>query len=113
VSDSLNAFIRHARLYGAECVYETASSNGFSERELALLRVALDAIERNRKNGRYTTGHQRRRSPEETIRTVRLLCDGGLVAAAIADKLGISDNYVRKCLRKSETAEKGAVNPHG
>jgi hypothetical protein len=34
--------------------------------ELMLLRLELDAIEAVRKNGRYTVGKRRRRSPEET-----------------------------------------------
>lgn len=113
MSVDTDAFIRHAQLFGIECVFETADSNGFSGRELALLRVELDAIERGRKAGRYTVGSRRRRSPEETVQAVRLLRDRGLVVGAIAVKLDVSNGYVSKCLRKPETVKNRAAKPHG
>jgi hypothetical protein len=110
---TIAALLKHAELFGAECVYETACQNGFSETELVLLRVDLDAIEARRKNGRFTVGKRRRRSPGETAEVVSLLREHGLVVPAIADRLGVSDAYVRRILGQSRTAEQGAANPYG
>jgi hypothetical protein len=109
----LAEYMRHAELFGVELVYETASGNGFSERELARLRVELDAIEAGRKRGRFTVGSRRRRTPEETAEAVRMLRDEGLVIAAIADKLGISDRHVKRCLNGSERPKNSPATPHG
>jgi hypothetical protein len=64
--------------------------------ELMLLRLELDAIEAVRKNGRYTVGKRRRRSPEETRFLFVVLRGQGLVDRAIATRLGISYERVRK-----------------
>ncbi len=75
--------------------------------------VELDAIEAARRNGRYRVGKRRRRPTSETMEIAALLKSRGLVVGAISEKLGVSEPYVRKCLSKSRTAEKGAANPHG
>lgn len=110
-ADRLASLLRHAELFGVEGVYETAGISDPVDR--AILRLELDAIEAKRKNGRYTVGRRRRRCVAETVELVALLRAQGLVKTAIADKLGISDDYVRKCLSKSATVENGGANPHG
>jgi hypothetical protein len=112
-SPTVSQFIRHAQLFGTELVFETASENGFSELELERLRIELDAIEAARKSGRFTVGRRRRRAPDETVRAARQLRSEGLVVAAIADKLGISDAHVKRCLNRSSTVENRPANPHG
>lgn len=108
MSATLEEFIKHAEKFGAECVFEVASSNGFSERELLQLRIELDAIEAARKGIRFTVGTRRRRAPAETVEAVLALAHEGLVVSAIADKLGVTDAYIRRCLK----AENGLANPH-
>jgi hypothetical protein len=90
-------YVRHAELFGIECVYESASD--LDEREAALLRVELDRIEAARKNGHYTVGKRRRRSPEETRTLILALRAEGLVDQAIATRLGIGVARVRRLVR--------------
>lgn len=91
---TFNDFVRHARLYGTECVAE-AASNYLGERSMALLRVELDVIRRGLQSSRgYSVGKRRRRSAKETASAVVQLSVEGLIPAAIADKLGINDSYV-------------------
>jgi hypothetical protein len=114
--------IRHAEKFGTECVFETAC--GYSDWKggkpfewdrgnprLVRLRLELDAIDAERKVGLRGLGRspRRRRSSGETAGAVRQLKAEGLVVSAIADKLGVSDAYVKRCC----TAENGAANPHG
>lgn len=95
MSDLAN-LLRHARLYGTECVYETAS-NGLSEAERIRLRIELDAIERERK-GRHRRPARRKGKAEATREAVQLLFADGLNAKAIANKLSLSDRTVRRYL---------------
>ena len=94
----LEEFVRHAQLFGTECVAETAAQEwrrrlpapadlawmAPAERQRVLdegaavcgevladacrLRIELDAAEAEQKNGRYTVGKRRRRSEVETAR---------------------------------------------
>ena len=96
---TLDEFVRHARLFGTECVEETAS-NYLGERSMALLRVELDGIERGLQSSRgYSIGKRRRRSAKDTAAAVVQLSVEGLIPAAIADKLGVQDAYVRRVLK--------------
>lgn len=97
---TLDTLLRHARKYGAEGVYETATPL-FGEKALERLRVELDSIEAGRKSGGFTVGKRRRRSEEETRQAVLSLSVEGMVVPAIADKMGLSDATVRRHLRKS------------
>lgn len=106
------SLLRHAELYGADGVLEAAEELDPGER--ARLRLELDALEAARKSGRFTIGTRRRRRPEETVELAGLLRhEQGWVVSAIADKLGVSDDYVRKCLSRYRKAENGGSNPHG
>jgi hypothetical protein len=93
---TLTDLIRHAQRFGIDGVYETAAQDGLDKRGLALLRVELDRIEAACKNGRYTVGKRRRRGPDETREMIIALRARGLVDRAIATKLGISYERVRK-----------------
>jgi hypothetical protein len=96
---TFDEFVRHARLFGTECVEETAR-HYLGERSMALLRVELDSIERGLQNSRgYSIGKRRRRSVKETASAVTQLSVEGLIPSAIADKLGINDAYVRRVLK--------------
>lgn len=98
----LAAYIKHARLFGVESVYETAEEEGHGPNTLVLLRAELDAIERHRKSGSgFTVGKNHRRSAEETTAAVLALSIQGLVPGAIGTKLGLSTASVKRYLRAS------------
>jgi transposase-like protein len=130
--------LRHAQRFGVECVLETfarrwlpgpkvvyggdsfaydfeAGLRNADQRErrqmVRRLRIELEAIDAGRKVGLRGFGRlpRRRRSADETLEAVRQLACEGLVVSAIADKLGVSDQTVRRCL----TAGNGPANPHG
>jgi hypothetical protein len=129
------AYLRHARRFGVECVLETAArgwpsmravygSDAFSYdfgaalrscderlRAFRMFRVELDAIDAGRKVGLRGLGRppRRRRSTAETLEVVRQLRAERLPISVIAEKLGVKDAYVKRCLK----AENGAANPHG
>jgi hypothetical protein len=46
----LDQFVRHARAFGTECVYETAVQDGLSRANLARLRIELDELDAGRKS---------------------------------------------------------------
>lgn len=112
---TLANFIRHAELFGIECVAETAVDY-LCRSELERLQIELDAIERERKAGRFTVGKRRRRSELETVRYAAALAQElserglGRVALeqAIADKLGVSDAYARRVLKLGREMSEGA-----
>jgi hypothetical protein len=94
---TLAQFRRHAELYGPACVVETARAF-LSEAEVAELELEL----------RSTGGPRQRRTTWALREQVEQLAKRGLVAAAIADTLAISDRRVREILGKSRTTENGA-----
>jgi hypothetical protein len=100
---TLAQLLRHARMFGTECVYETGEQAGLSRADLARLRIECDAREAGRtsRTGRFTVGTRRRRSEDETRSAVLALSVDGLVPSAIADKLGIRDRTVRRYLRQT------------
>lgn len=79
--------------------------------QCARLRVEVEAIAAGQRTGFRGLGRptRRRRSSAETADAVRMLRSEGLVESAIADKLGITDATVRRCLK----AENRPANPHG
>jgi hypothetical protein len=107
---TLTGLIRHARLFGTESVYETAVMERLPKANLARLRIELDAIDAGRKSSHgYTVGKRRRRSSDETRDAVLALSVDGLVPAAIADKLGLSDRSVRRYLREMGATALGVI----
>jgi hypothetical protein len=78
----------------------------------------VDAIEADRKRGRFTIGKRRRRSEIETARYAVALAQefaekglGGLALEhRIADKLGISDAYARRALKLGREWQARAEN---
>lgn len=102
---SVAAFIRHAHLYGTESVEEVAAAY-LTPGELTSLRIELDVIERSRKSSHgFSNGKRRKRSSEETAEMVEQLLAEGLVPAAVADKLGISDSRLRRVLSLSKATD--------
>src|SRR5438093_583041 len=95
-SPTLAEFTRHAKLFGSECVYETAEMY-LGKKELRRLRIELDETEAN-KRGRYGTiiGKRRRRSADETRDAVLALSEEGFVRGVISEKLGVSESVVRR-----------------
>jgi hypothetical protein len=91
----LEQFIRHVEKFGPECVVETAIELGLHQRDLLRLRVECDAFEARRE----WVGKRRRRLAEDTEVMVRYLRAEGFVIGVIAEKLGISDAHVKRCLR--------------
>lgn len=102
---TLHAFTLHARRHGTELVEETAALYLPAD-ELTSLRIELDVLERGRRgtNG-FSNGRRRKRSTEETAEMVNHLLAGGLVPEAVADKLGISDNHLRRVLSPSKATD--------
>ncbi len=92
------ALLRHAHLFGTEGVLDVMSPGVRRSR----LQVELDAIDASRPRRRFEDApKRRRRKPVETIAIVATLRAEGLVPSAIANKLGLSDQYVRKCLKQA------------
>ena len=99
---ALDQLIRHARLFGTECVYLTGEQEGLSSADLARLRIELDELDARRKSRLgFSIGKRRRRSSDETRAAALALSVDGFVPKAIADKLGISDRTVRGYLKES------------
>jgi hypothetical protein len=99
---ALDQFIRHAHLFGTECVFETGEQEGLSSADLARLRIELDELDAGRKSKHgFSIGKRRRRSADETREAAVALSVDGSVPKAIADKLGISDRTVRSYLKAS------------
>jgi hypothetical protein len=99
VSDiSVEAFLRHAQLFGPESVIETAEQL-LPERELARLRVELDGLHR-RSSRRASRLPRRRRSTHETLLACVALREQGLVVPYVAEKLGISVKWVMELLAR-------------
>lgn len=46
---TLDQFIRHAHLFGTECVFETGEQEGLRSADLARLRIELDELDAGRK----------------------------------------------------------------
>jgi hypothetical protein len=65
---ALDQLVRHARLFGTECVFETGEQEGLPSAELARLRIELDELDAGRtsKHG-FSIGKRRRRSADETL----------------------------------------------
>jgi hypothetical protein len=80
------ALQRHARRYGKECVSEIADAYGLTS-------AAAELAE--------TSGKRRRRTSETMRAQVIALHERGVVPAAIADALNISDSRVRKLLAQA------------
>lgn len=99
--EDYQALLRHARLFGTEGIIDLVRPG-----DRARIRLELDAIDAQlAPRVRFAQPHKRRRrAPEETLDAVAALRNEGLVPAAIADKLGVSDDYVRKCLTKVRKA---------
>ena len=64
---ALDQLIRHASLFGTECVYETGEQEGLPNADLARLRIELDELDAGRKSRLgFSIGKRRRRSSDET-----------------------------------------------
>jgi hypothetical protein len=107
VTPGFERFLRHAQLYGADLVLETAESL-LAERELARLRVEVDALDRRRP--RY--GPRRRRSETETMLAAVAMREEGFVIGYIAEKLGVTEKTVKELLarHRRESASQQAQN---
>jgi hypothetical protein len=104
----LHYYLRHAQLYGAECVYETAATH-LPAGELALLRVELDRIDAHQPRGRFASKtRKRRRSREETLAAAVALREQGLVIGAIADKLAITCKVAKELLATHRRRQRAA-----
>jgi hypothetical protein len=99
--------LTHARKFGSECVYETATTY-LARRELAMLRSELDELSSSSKRSRRPTTSKHRRTDLDLIEQVIVLRDEGLVPAAIADKLNLGERRIRSILTTSQTARSPA-----
>lgn len=96
---TVERLMNHARLFGPDGVLETGRAH-LVEAEIAELEAQLLVITSS--NGKRVGGRQRRTT--DSLRgQVLALRDRGLVAAAIADVLNVSDRRVAEILSKSRT----------
>jgi hypothetical protein len=99
-------FARHAELFGPECVVETAAAY-LPAAEVARLEIELARL--NRKGGKPRPAARRqRRTTWSLLEQVRELDRRGMVSAAIADTLNVSDRRVTAILAQSQTSRNGA-----
>jgi hypothetical protein len=99
--------LTHARKFGVECVFETATTY-LARRELALLRSELDELSSSSKRSRRPTTSKHRRTNGDLIEQVIVLRDAGLLPAAIADKLNLGERRVRSILATSQSSRSPA-----
>jgi len=97
VTPGFERFLRHAQLFGADFVLETAKPL-LTEREVARLRVEVDLLDR--RSSSRSSRPRRRRSTEETMLAAVAMRDEGLVIGYIAEKLGISVKTVKELLAR-------------
>jgi hypothetical protein len=89
---TLDQYVRHAELYGTECVYETAEQTGLSD--LPYLPPHLRRIDKNW-----------RLNSEQRDRLLHRMIEGGVKYAAISEATGVPLRTVERTgslLRKSE-----------
>jgi hypothetical protein len=98
---SYDDFVRHATKLGTECVYETAVVY-LTEPELLDLDLELARID----------GPRRRRFRFDPKVQVLALAARGMVPAAIADAVGLSDRRVKTILSECRTSKNGVATPH-
>jgi len=104
VPPTLKMFIRHAERFGPECVAETAAAY-LPPAEVGVLEAELALV--GNRNGNRARARQRRSTPS-LREQVLALRERGLVAAAIADTLNLSDRRVRELLNGSGHRENRA-----
>jgi hypothetical protein len=96
---TLSQFVRHAELFGSELVVETAADDLTSSGLVVLeTELALLARRNGKRNGKPAATRQRRTTPD-LQRQVTALRALGMVPAAIADTLNISDRRCRELIR--------------
>jgi hypothetical protein len=98
VTPGFEEFVRHAQAFGPELVIETAQQM-LPEREVARLRVDVDALN-HRSSRRTSRPTRRRRSTQETMLAAVALREQGLVIGYVAELLGISVKTVRELLAR-------------
>jgi DNA invertase Pin-like site-specific DNA recombinase len=115
---TLAKFIRHAELYGTDCVYETAirylSKTELVHLDRRLTEINAEVRKKYRDSGtpvpkQFRRTDKRRRMPRaDKIKTVIFLTNEGLPDARIADHLGISRRTVRQLRADAREAENRA-----
>jgi FixJ family two-component response regulator len=102
MNPTLASLIRHAELFGVECVYETGEQY-LRESELVQLAIELERIANEHQQGkRFRKPVQRRRlTKEQKLRTVSYLVDEGLPNSRIATHLGVSERQVERLRREA------------
>lgn len=105
----LDSYLRHLEHFGPESVVDTAE-DFLSRGDFVRLQIAVDEWERKQRSRHgFSVGRRHRLSPEELSERVGVLAADGLVPAAIADRLGVSDRAVAKTLRGLEDAALGVA----
>ena len=103
---TLAEFVRHAELFGTECVYETAESY-LSGTELVQLDRELTRIDTDRRKRFGSVPTCKRMSVERKREVVAFLDREGLPDSRIANQLGVSERWVR-ALRKRHLEAQGS-----
>jgi len=92
---TLAEYVRHAELFGSECVYETAEVD-LSGTELIQLDRELTRIDTERRRRFGKVPQRKRMSLERKRQTVVWLTNEGLPATRIAEQLGLSVRRVEE-----------------
>jgi hypothetical protein len=104
----LTGLIGHAEVYGVDGVYEVGELY-LGEQDLRRLRIELDAIEAAKRNGRRA--RRRRHAHAEQVEAAQMLAAEGMTPEAIAGKLGVTTEHVRKLLRGRERPTRVSAGP--
>jgi hypothetical protein len=104
-------FLHHAKVYGTELVIETAEGL-LPERDLARLRVEMDALDR-RPSRRFSRLPRRRRSTEETMLAAVAMREQGLVTGYIAERLAITEKTVKALLARHRREQRQSAPQQG
>jgi hypothetical protein len=101
---TLEQFKTHARKFGPDCVVETARDR-LSPAQLAELELEIATLGSG--NGK-PAGTRQRRTTDDLAGQVLALRDRGVMPAAIADTLNLSDRRVANILSRSRPSRNGA-----
>jgi hypothetical protein len=93
---TVEQFLKHARLFGVDCVHETAEEY-LSKGELVLLGVELDGIRRGHRDG--VRGRER-------IKKARALLEAGEEPDGIAVRLNCDEDELERLLLEARRGER-------
>jgi hypothetical protein len=103
MSCTYEGLLRHAQIFGADCVVETAEQSGLLRRNVLLLKLRCSALKPLKgPRGSLVLGSVGKRlTREESFELVWILATEGLTSAEISSMTGIKPRQVALALTKS------------